>query len=103
MGNCVKCKRIDIKCCITCAKDSSKCEVWHHCGQDCPEWQSGIMTNADRIRRMTDEELAEFIADITYYCRGRQNRNHCHECSLQKCGACNEICIGEWLKSEVEK
>ena len=59
------------------------------------------MTNADRIRNMTDEELAEFLSDITYYCRGRQDRYRCHECSLQKCGACNEICIGEWLKSEV--
>lgn len=64
MGNCVKCKRTDIKCCITCAKDSSKCEVWHHCGQDCPEWQSGIMTEADRIRHMTVEELAEFLCKV---------------------------------------
>ena len=69
------------------------------------EWYAEIkkqpMTNADRIRSMTDEELAEFLSDITYFCRGRQDNYRCNECSLQKCGACNEICIGDWLKQEV--
>ena len=53
-------------------------------------------TNADRIRSMTDEELAEFFANKSpcdYYCN-----------YIKKC--CSEISckqgILEWLQSEAE-
>lgn len=59
MSVCSECNRTDIKCCYTCRKDASKCSVWHHCGGDCPEYEA--INNADRIRSMTDEELAEFL------------------------------------------
>lgn len=46
---------------------------------DCPDVEEErecihykCMTNADRIRRMTDEELADFIACISHYCDGGQ-------------------------------
>ena len=34
-----------------------------HCNlEECPEFVPGIMTNSDRIRAMTDKELAAFLA-----------------------------------------
>lgn len=47
-------------------------------------------TNADRIRAMTDEELAEVIC-----C---QNYKHKDDCFNTPCSEC----IKEWLKQEVE-
>ena len=64
MADCSKCNRTDIKCCHTCRKDAEKCNVWHHCGSDCPEYEAKVITNADRIRSMTDEELAEFLCKV---------------------------------------
>lgn len=64
MKDCSKCKRADIKCCHTCKKDANKCNVWHHCGSDCPEYE--VITNADRIRSMTDEELAELFTKLAW-------------------------------------
>lgn len=54
------------------------------------------MTNADRIRSMTDEELAEFLCEF----------DSCHlcECNDSICYLkdCKEVKITEaWLKSEV--
>lgn len=63
MADCSKCNRTDIKCCHTCKKDAEKCNVWHNCGSDCPNFEAKVTTNADRIRSMSDEELAEFLAE----------------------------------------
>lgn len=59
------------------------------------------MTNADRIRSMTDEELAEFLDDIAYCCKGRENETYCSNCRFYFLGECNCVSIGEWLKAEV--
>lgn len=64
MSDCSKCNRTDIKCCHTCKKDANNCNVWHNCGSDCPEYEAKATTNADRIRSMTDEELAEFLCKL---------------------------------------
>ena len=50
------------------------------------------LTNADRIRSMTDEELAEWLRDIHACCVDDE------ECYLSK--TC-DVCTLEWLKSEV--
>ena len=49
------------------------------------------MTNGDKIRAMTDEELSEFI-------------NSFETCSLNYCrdGECLK-CLDKWLKEEVEE
>lgn len=64
---------------------------------DCPliEIPPNRMTNADRIRAMTDEELAEFLTSPRsvcpkYDCETCHNDNPCEEC----------IC--EWLKKEIK-
>lgn len=64
--------------------------------RDCDEYE--CLTNADRIRSMTDEKLAKWMCgfntciipfepDSEAYCTGE----HCEECILK------------WLKSEVEE
>ena len=75
MNPCDRCKRpLDLKCCHNCKKDAASCDVWHKCGEDCKEWKAQIQTNADRIRAMSDEELAEFICEwcncVPGYCPG---------------------------------
>ena len=89
MADCSKCLRTDIKCCFTCKKDADKCKVWHHCGSDCPEHESRIKTNADRIRAMNDEELAEWLTKIT------------DDAQLDARTKCNYQ-WDEWLQSEAE-
>lgn len=56
------------------------------------------MTNADRIRAMTDEELAEFIASAVDCCNCKHPRNGCSE-NDETCAAC--WC--DWLKQEVKE
>lgn len=52
------------------------------------------MTNADRIRNMTDEELAKLLSTGTFICEGRkdicENMPGCKECRLA------------WLKAPAE-
>lgn len=52
-----------------------------------------IVTNADRIRNMSDEELHEFLDSG---CMGMVGIKWCDE------HPCSE-CIGKWLKVEVEQ
>ena len=56
------------------------------------------LTNADKIRNMTDEKLVEFLSEQT----------HCGYCNIRtKCRQSNaDDCKGvflEWLRSEVEE
>ena len=58
-------------------------------------------TNADRIRNMTDEELRDFLYDMT-------SESQCYVCAFKKGWLCekpyDKSChdgVMEWLKSEV--
>ena len=57
------------------------------------------MTNADKIRQMSDDELADFISNITSECESNT------ECNQQCYGCDNELCdyvkCIEWLRKEV--
>ena len=66
MEDCSKCTRTDIKCCFTCKKDAEKCKVYHHCGSDCPKHEYRKITNADKIRSMSDEELTELFTKLAW-------------------------------------
>lgn len=55
----------DKKCCFNCARVGTDCEVWHNCGEDCPGWDSKGATQADKIRSMTDAELAKHLNELT--------------------------------------
>ncbi len=61
------------------------------CGEEsCPDRK--VLTNADRIRQMTDEELAEWLEYRDDNCpRAGCYKGGCHECWL------------DWLKSPVEE
>lgn len=59
-----------------------------------------VVTNADRIRNMTDEELAELLAESNTLIK-------CKECSepMNEWGSCIGNCENaylKWLKNEVE-
>ena len=57
----------------------------------CEAWKSTIQTNADRIRSMTDEELAEFLGRTKAYgCIDRDRTSEFVEW------------FRKWLKEEVE-
>ena len=65
MGRCDDCMKNpvhpDKKCCFNCARVGPGCEVWHHCGEDCTGWKSKVVTNADKIRAMSDEEMCNWL------------------------------------------
>lgn len=57
----------------------------------CDRWKTMKQSNADRIRSMTDEELAIWLASIT----------DCGECEIYSykdgCMASDEACACQWL------
>ena len=64
--------------------DDGKCHYKGECGHKAP------LTNADRIRDMSDEELAEFIKHIkvrTAFCKAVKDND-----------AFEALCSAEWLQ-----
>ena len=66
----------------------------------CDSWKSAKQTNADRIRSMTDEELAEFINDVFYTLAVKPGM--CDVCDNDGVNNCRE-CWLDWLKQEVSE
>lgn len=65
MSECGKCEKPSgRKCCFNCRNDATKCDVWHHCGKDCPEWKP--RTNFDKIKEMSVEEFSEFLCKLYF-------------------------------------
>ena len=58
------------------------------------------MTNADRIRSMSDEELAEFIRELNERCLAGAGMVDCSK--NEDCIDCKGVVL-EWLQSEVEE
>lgn len=59
------------------------------------------ITNADKIRAMSDEELAEFITGLNEHCLAGIGKIDCSSCN----GYCEDNCrrmTKEWLQSEAE-
>lgn len=63
--------------------------------EKCQHFKPYHMTNADRIRAMTDEELATFIYTAT---------RACNEYECEKCPIGDENCpeLDKWLKQPAE-
>lgn len=55
-----------------------------------------VVTNADRIRAMSDEQLAAFMREP--FC---DRRTH-EECKISYCGICNQ-CILDWLQEPTKE
>lgn len=59
------------------------------------------MTNADKIRNMSDEELAEFLVGLNEHCLAGIGKVDCSSCN----GYCEDNCkrmTTNWLQSEVK-
>ena len=113
MAKCRNCKNIynlsnedDVIAGKWCPKINDSPDI--ECDRECQHYEP--QTNADRIRAMTDEELAEFIssgewAAICPFCRYYGTGN----CKYDEVGeeiGYQENCIGgimKWLQSEVEE
>ena len=87
--------------CNLCKYDKVK-EDYEHC----PKCENGsefvVITNADRIRSMTDEELAEFLYGIA-------TSHECNICEMKQGWDCgkrdDENCtdgVRKWLQSDSE-
>ena len=62
------------------------------------EYYARPQTNADRIRAMSDEELAKFIPDWSY-----TNACKCDEQPYVDCNNECEKCVLEWLKQPADQ
>ena len=75
--------------------DDGKCHYKGECGHKAP------LTNADRIRAMSDEELATFISEIADECeRNTECNQHCYGCDIEYC--VRESCL-KWLQQPAEE
>ena len=81
------------RCAADCRHERNPNEIVVKCGAYKPP-----MTNADRIRSMSDEELANFIPDWrhTKACK-------CNEHEFIGCDNQCEKCVLEWLKQPAEE
>ena len=73
-------------------------DEYEYNGKTIREWADLIanpITNADRIRSMTDEELADWLG---IYCNGNTKPG---EICAKDIGSCEE-CWLDWLRQEVE-
>lgn len=78
------------------------CHTLHYRGSYCAEQRAKLglgdpQTNADRIRAMSDDELADFI----------NNHNICnirtsYDCKISYCGVCSQ-CVLDWLQQPAEE
>ena len=75
-----------------------ECDRWWYCVFDpekCDNLSEPVLTNADRIRAMSDEELAKFLHEP--FC---DKRTH-EECTISYCGVCDQ-CVLDWLQQPAE-
>lgn len=78
-----------------CKKDNKPCIFSEECYE--PE-EHKPMTNADRIRAMTNEELAGFLLAQDYLC---QTHRACVTCPKNTKDGC--LSLLEWLQQPVEE
>ena len=82
----------------------AKCKYKESCGYEfclddcCPEFEAAVETNADSIRSMTDEELAEFLCKIN----GCYQEN-CPGAKLCKFGGGLANGLKKWLQQPAEE
>ena len=104
MGNCKTCKHNNGMAVV--AKGEEPCFSCLTSKEEYPNYELDAprVTNADRIRAMSDYELAEWLADILNHCDAKPPTADCLEsCPLYKC--CNDQPsdnIEDWLKSPAE-
>lgn len=78
--------------CRDCKHDKEKCVGSSRRGSHKNCFEPREMTNADRIRSMSDEELAELLCSMTY----------CYECSYKNACTHDDGYL-DWLKQPAEE
>lgn len=96
-----------MKGCKNCKLNPSCTMVWRTSKKDCPHFIQ--KTNADRIRAMSDEELADFInrctsgEDALHFCRSLPECDADLEADtlipLERCSAC----LLHWIKQPAKE
>ena len=81
------------RCAADCRHERNPNEIVVKCGA-----YNSPMTNADRIRGMSDEELANFIPDWSY-----TKACKCNEHEFIGCDNQCEKCVLDWLKQPAEE
>lgn len=85
----------------SCKGDKTKCDFYPEVRQKALYELKEIRTNADRIRHMTDEELADYLIKLTEIIR---TCDICEPTFLEN-GSCNcecEIGVLKWLQTEIK-
>ena len=88
--------------CKTCEHKGTNTHYCDECSSDYDMYERKIVTNADRIRAMSDKELAEFLEQFEVC-------SHCEYSDKERCTFENP-CVHEfatamalkWLQSEAE-
>lgn len=90
--------------------DCKRCKKYYQNKYDCAECNPDYrITNADRIRAMSDDELAEFIVKSCDNPMLEKNEDMCDFCDKyeDEKAECNEeeckMAVVKWLKSEAEE
>lgn len=81
--------------CDTCKKHDD-CATGSGLVWPCGAYAPKIVTNADHIRSMSDEELAKIINNFNV-CDNRTR----DECTMSYCGVCS-VCVLDWLQQPAE-
>lgn len=61
------------------------------------------MTNCERIKNMSIEEIAKLIDDVAVCCFQNANCENCPIYCIRNEVYCNSSTISKWLKSEAEE
>ena len=89
--------------CVNCKKNNSCTRCWRTSNKKCPYFTQ--KTNADRIRSMSDEELATHLHDIVWDCHLCAEHGRLDNEPLLRGKKCDEKCVEhclEWLKQPAE-
>lgn len=81
---------------------NERCEFYDGSGSEYIEQQTEeepakVQTNGDRIRAMSDEELADFLNTVNV-CDTRTNE----ECRIMFCASCRD-CVLDWIRQPYEE
>ena len=82
-------------------KEVDPCKGYEKCKSYRPDYQ----TNADKIRSLSDDELAEFIDTLTGNCVGCESEDVHNDCPIHSIGLgqyCDPEDIMNWLRQPAE-
>lgn len=85
--------------CKTCKHKGTNTHVCDECTSDYGMYEKKIITNADRIRSMSDSELAEWLATIDHYWDDGESIVNFGGVRMHD----SKEDILDWLKEEVER